>query len=272
VLDLTDGWTLTPMQDDRFTTAQRASLRNVSLGPWTCLVKSPVKNAVFSRDIVVPAAWTSGNVYLHVSSWVGGTFLDQGRALLDGQEIRGFNSGPIELVLNDTLKRGSRHKIALEVKGGPFAQGLRGTCWLEYEPRPAQELSLAGPWEPSADALTRTAPVHLPGEFTGRMARTTVHLPESWRGQTVMIHAQGGQRGPALLYVITNGQMCRRHHHIYGPRLDLNITPYLKFGSPNEIEVVANGAGTVTVRELSLRAYPPARNSRFTTQGPIGVE
>ena len=63
-----------------------------------------------------------------------------------------------------------------------------------------------------------------------------------------------GSEVRALLYVITNGHMCRRHHHIYGPRLDLNITPYLKFGAPNEIEVVANGAGTVTVRELSLRA------------------
>jgi hypothetical protein len=103
--------------------------------------------------------------------------------------------------------------------------------------------------------LTRTVAVHLPGEFTGLMARTTVHVPKNWQGQTVVIHALGGQRGPALLYVITNGQMCRRHHHVYGPRLDLNITPYLKFDAPNEIEVVANGVGTVTVRELSLRAY-----------------
>ena len=135
-----------------------------------------------------------------------------------------------------------------------------------------RELSLAGLWEPSADALTRTVAVHLPGEFTGLMARTTVHVPKNWQGQTVVIHALGGQRGPALLYVITNGQMCRRHHHVYGPRLDLNITPYLKFDAPNEIEVVANGVGTVTVRELSLRAYRPARNSRFAAQEPTAAE
>ena len=79
-----------------------------------------MSNAVLARDFTVPAAWTDGNVYLHVSSWVGSTFLDQGRALLDDQELRGFNSGPIELVLNDALKPGSKHKIALEVKGGPL--------------------------------------------------------------------------------------------------------------------------------------------------------
>jgi hypothetical protein len=272
VLDLTDGWTLTPMQGDRFATPGGPSLRNVSLGPWTYLVKSRVSSAVLSRDFAVPAAWTEGNVYLHVSSWVGSTFLDQGRALLDDQQIRGFNGGPIELLLNDTLKPGTRHKIAIQVQGGLFAQGLRGTCWLEYEPRPAQELSLAGLWEPSADALNRSVSVHLPGEFTGLMARTTVHVPKDWQGQTVVIHALGGQRGPALLCVITNGHMCRRHHHVYGPRLDLNITPYLKFGSPNEIEVVASAAGVVTVRELSLRVYPPARNSPFVAQGPTAAE
>jgi len=261
VVDLSDGWTLTPMRDDRFAAAGGPPLRNVSLGPWTYLVHSPVKNAIFSRDIVVPSAWTNGNVYLHVSSRAGTTFLDQGRVLLDDREVRRFNSRSVELALNDLLRPGSKHKIALQIKGGPFVQGLRGTCWLEYEPRAAHELSLAGLWEPSPDALSRTAPVKLPGEFAGLMARTTVRIPKEWQGQTVMIHALGGERSPALLYVITNGKMCRRHHHIYGPRLDLNITPYLKFGSPNEIEVVAKGAGTVTVRELSLRAYPPAGNS-----------
>jgi hypothetical protein len=100
------------------------------------------------------------------------------------------------------------------------------------------------------------------------MARMMVHVPESWQGQTVMIHALGGQRGPALLCVITNGKMCRRHHHVYGPRLDLNITPYLKFGAPNEVEIVANGSATVTVRELSLRAYPPVRTG---TELPAGT-
>jgi hypothetical protein len=255
VEDLTDGWTFTPT-DEQGVRDPSGLIANVSLGPWTYLVKQPVQNAVFTRDFTVPAAWKDGNIYLHVSGWVGNTFLDQGRVLLDNREIRGFSAGSVELMLNDTLKPGSTHTVSLQIKGGAYSQGLRGSCWLEYEPRPAQELQLAGQWEPSADALTRTARVPLPGEFDGRMARATIFVPENWKGQTVMIHALGGDTGPALLSVITNGKMCRRHHHIYGPRLDLNITPYLKFGQPNEIEIVANGAGKVQVRELSLRAYP----------------
>ena len=255
--DLTAGWTLTPAADDQFSAPAGAPIKNVGLGPWTYLVKEPVRNATFSRDFTVPAAWQAGNVYLHVASWVGGTFQDRGRVLLDDKELRGFNEGGVELMLNDTLKPGSKHTMALQIKGGPYAQGLRGSCWLEYEPRPPAELSLAGPWEPSPDALTRTARVQLPGVFEGRMARATIFVPADWQGKQVMLHGLGGGNGPALLYVITNGKMCRRHHHIYGPRLDLNITPYLKFGAPNELEIVANGAGKVTVAELELRAYAP---------------
>ncbi len=255
VLNLTDGWTLTAT-DDQFTAPAGAALDNVSLGPWTYLVKQPVQNAVFQREFTVPAAWKEGNVYLHVSSWFSNTFIDQGRVLLDNQEVRGFNAGAVELMLNDALKPGSRHTIALQIKGGPYSQGLRGSCWLEYEPRPAQEMQLAGQWEPSADALTRGPRVQLPGEFDGRMARANIFLPEDWQDQTVMIHGLTGANSRPLLYVIINGRLIRRHHHIYGPRFDLNLTPYVKFGQPNEIEIVANGPGKVEVTELSLRGYP----------------
>ncbi len=254
VVDLTQGWTLTPT-DEQFGETTGEVLRDISLGPWTYLVKQPVRNAILQREFNVPAAWKDGTVYLHIASWNGPTFNDQGRVLLDEQEVRGFSSGALELV-SDALKPGTKHILVLQVKGGVYSQGLRGSCWLEYEPRPAREMPLNGEWEPSADALTRTARVPLPGEFEGRMARATVFVPEEWKGQTVMLHALGGTSGPALLYVITNGKMCRRHHHIYGPRLDLNITPYVKFGQPNELEIVANGVGKVQVRELSLRAYP----------------
>jgi hypothetical protein len=260
VEDLTAGWTLTPAADDQFSAPAGQPIKNLGLGPWTYLVKEPVKNATFSRDFTVPAAWKDGNVYLHVASWVGGAFLDKGRVLLDDKELRGFNENGVELMLNDTLKAGTKHSLALQIKGGPYSQGTRASVWLEYEPRPTAELSLAGPWEPSADALTRTARVQLPGVFEGRMARATIFVPADWQGKQEMIHALGGPNWPALLYVITNGKMCRRHHHIYGPRLDLNITPYLKFGAPNEIEIVANSTGKVQVAELSLRAYAPELN------------
>ncbi len=256
VLDLTEGWTLTPANED-FTAPAGEPVAGVGLGPWTYLFPERVANAEFEREFTVPPTWTEGSVYLHVSSWNGATFLDQGRVLLDGEEVRGWGNGWAELDLSEVLGPGSRHRLALQIKGGPYAQGLKGSCWLEYEPRPAAELDLAGQWEPSADALTWGERVALPGEFEGRMARARVFIPQDWQGRTVMLHARTGANSPALLYVIANGRMCRRHHHIFGPRLDLNLTPYLKFGAANELEIVATGAGKVKVEELSLRAYPP---------------
>jgi len=48
----------------------------------------------------------------------------------------------------------------------------------------------------------------------------------------------------------------RRHHHAIGPRTDLNITPWVRFGAENEVVLVwGNGPGNGKVMSVALNFY-----------------
>ena len=86
------------------------------------------------------------------------------------------------------------------------------------------------------------------------MARRQVTVPAGWRGKRVMLDVDA----PAnLLGVIVNGSFVRRHHHLFGPRMLLEIGGWLRYDAPNEIELVRSGPGTGPVLSLKLAAYEP---------------
>jgi len=259
VENLTPDWAFAPAEGVDLAAVSRVGAgsdgKRMELTAWTYAVPEPVKEGIFRREFTVPKEWTDGQVYLHISSWVGATFVKQGQVWLDGELIRDWNAGSLEQRLTEKLRPGTRHALVLRVRGTPYVGGVRGPAFLEYEPRPQEEISLTGLWATSSDGLRWDKPVRLPGKFKGRMARRTVSIPQDWEGKTVICHALTDGH-PVILSMITNGHMIRRHHHIFGTRCDLNIAPFLKFGADNEIEIVANGQGTVKVPEISLRAYP----------------
>ncbi|HEY3398808.1 MAG TPA: hypothetical protein VGM19_14230 [Armatimonadota bacterium] len=261
VSDLTKGWTLAAAEGVDPAAASQPGVKlagtpNLELGIWTYAVPNPPQNGVFRREFTVPAAWKDGKVWLHWQSWTNGAFMQKGRIWLDGVAMTGWVEGAQEMYL-EGIPAGTTHALLAEIQGTPYIAGSPGDAWLEYEPKPAEEIVLQGQWQPSPDGLTRTAPVTLPGEFTGRMARGMFVAPRGWKGQTVMLHAVTDPKAEPLLAVLVNGKMIRRHHHINGTRMDINITPLLKYGEANEIEIVAPYAGRKIVTELSLRAYAP---------------
>ena len=49
-------------------------------------------------------------------------------------------------------------------------------------------------------------------------------------------------RKDRLVGVIVNGRYIRRHHHRFGDRTWLDITPFLRFGEANELILIGNTA------------------------------
>ena len=106
----------------------------------------------------------------------------------------------------------------------------------------AQTLDLGGTWEALADFTgSRAAPVTLPGEYKSACAlRRQVVVPADWKGRRVRIDF--ASRKDRLVGVIVNGRYIRRHHHRFGDRTWLDITPFLRFGEANELILVGNTA------------------------------
>jgi hypothetical protein len=261
-VDFSSGWRFHPadgMSTSEVETLTRPGvddrdweIRRLSI--WTLPGHPNVKHAILRRTITVPAQWTHGKVTASIRSWVSGTFMDRGRVFVDGKAMGDFVAdGIIGSNLDGALTPGSSHLIAIEIAGeGPLI-GVKGNAWLSYLPDPITSINLGGIWIPTNDVLHEQTPIHLPGEWNTFMARRTVQLDRGLSGKNAILSMNS--EGPVIA-VIVNGSYVRRHHHDNGADTELNITPWLRYGGQNRIELVRQGGpGAARVASIALNFY-----------------
>jgi hypothetical protein len=235
------------------------------LGIWNVKDEGGGKgHAVFRKKFTVPADWTKGRTSLWLTSWAGSSFVGKGRVWLDGREVKpmdtaGYVANPLAL-----LTPGSTHALAVEVRSDGVLAGLRGQSWISFEPEPPAKLDLGGEWHASDDGLNYNATVQLPGKFKTPHLMRSVVIPAQYQGKEAVLTVDGDRR---LVSVLINGKLVRRHHHMLGERWSLNLTPFVRFGGANEIEIVkwdgsggevaVAATGADTVREVRLGFYDP---------------
>lgn len=220
-LSLEDQWQIRPAAD----TDRLGIVRN-----------NPTSKVVMKRSFTVPKDWKNGRTELWLNSFSGETFIGKGRVLLDGVVVQEPSvSGIAGLDMSKQLAPGSTHTLTVEVEGQGTVLGARGTCWLWHRPTADTSIDLAGEWTPTRDGINATTTVTLPGTWNGMTARRRILVPASAKGRTAMLALESDAR---IVGVVVNGAYVRRHHHIFGNRVDLNITPWLRFGEENDLELV----------------------------------
>jgi len=260
-LDLGADWAFRPLTEGEDGTAfsgtdvDDASWEKMPLSVWSLPDKTEIKRAILRKSFTVPATWSEGDIDLWIQSWQQSTFIDKGRVWLDGKLIRDWNSAGLAGVNPDgVLKAGTSHVLAVEIEGKDALVGSRGTAWLWHWPKPEAIIDLAGEWSPSTDAMNYTAPIKLPGNYNAFTLRRNVFIPSVHSSKNVLLDVSG--EGPNL-GVLINGRWMRRLHHIIGTRYQLNLTPWIKFGAENEIELIRlNGSGPAKISSVDLRFYP----------------
>ena len=221
-----------------------------TLGIWDVKEEGGKGHAVFRKTFTVPAEWANGLVSIWVTSWNMASFIGEGRVWLDGVEVKPMSNSAYIAEDLTSLKAGSTHSIAIEVQTAGVLGGLRGKCWISYEPTPPEKIDLAGEWAPSDDGLNFEAPITLPGKFNGRYFDRSVFIDDKFKGKTAAITVDGDR---ALICVLVNGKLVRRHHHMIGERGTINITPFLRYGQKNDIELVRwDNPGKGVVRNVFL--------------------
>ena len=221
--DLSDGWTVN-------------GVSGVRLGIWEKGVQPGVvsNRIVATRKFGVPADWTDGTVYLsHVGMYDSGVFNlsakrrpDEGlRVFLDGEprnekpSERGFS-----LAMLPKLEAGSTHELRFELTTAPEGRftGTRGATFLSFVPTPKRTFPLGAGWSGEGQFLNLTADLSLLGLKTG---------------ERVIFH-QDGAKG--VEGVLVNGKYVRRHHHLYGDVVNIDVTAFLKPGQ-NSFTIVTRG-------------------------------
>jgi len=246
-VDLNAGWAFKAVSDTDDVTklvgpkVDDSTWDKVPMGIWNFTPGHlGVRHAVLRKRVTVPAAWTKGEPTFWLRSWDGVTFRDKGQIYIDGKAYfpdftvngaEGINPGGV-------LKPGTTHTIAVEIKATRTINGSAGNAWLWYWPDPVSSIDLAGNWDSSTDGLTFGAPVPIPGPFAGKIIRTRVTIPASHRDQRAV--ADFKTQGP-IHTIVVNGHLVARHHHNIGDHWELDVTPWIKFGGENQIEIAADG-------------------------------
>lgn len=223
----------------------------IQFGIWTLPNHRGVSHGILRKTFTVPAAWSDGEVSLWIMSLSSISFLQEGRIWLDGKLLRDWNAAGLAGDLaNGQLRANTTHTLAVEIRGHSDVCGSNGSPWLAWYPKPAWSLDLAGEWTPTQDALQPEAPVQLPGVFKAYTLRRTVDIPAQTKNQTVTIHVDAD--GP-LVGVLVNGHLVRRFHHLIGSRWQITITPWVKPGERNELELFCwGGAAQGRIRSVRL--------------------
>ncbi|HEY3417430.1 MAG TPA: hypothetical protein VGM23_11155, partial [Armatimonadota bacterium] len=267
-LDLTQDWSVKAL-NERDTTDQSAlaapgvddaAWPRLRLCVWTVPEDVPSRHVFVRKRFTVPANWKDGEIELWLQGWQGGVPTVGMHAWLDGQEIKPFGVGGAcitGLPVTALLPPGSSHLLALEFTSQAEVTGLQGNSWLYYRPKAQATQDLSGKWAMSDDGLTyKPTPATLPGAWDGLMAGRMVTVDRAQSKRNVVLHLESDIRS-GLTGVIINGHWLMRHHHDIGWRTDLNITPWIKFGAPNEIIIKRAGSGKTNLKVVRLDFYTP---------------
>jgi hypothetical protein len=263
-LDLNDHWRMQTLDDQD--AADHSALaapdlddrawQPATLGPWLVPEDLPTHRAFFRKQFTVPAQWGPGEIDLWMKSWMNEVIWGHMRVWLDGKEVLASGRQIIGQDLTAQLKGGTTHLLAVEVMSEGEVAGCYGNTYLAFLPQPAAKLDLKGQWTPSLDGLTWQDPIALPGplgQATMIKCRAFVDRPF---GETVMLFTQTDDRC-ACIGALVNGHWVRRHHHIFGTRTYLNVTPWIKFGQENDFFLpVRNDQGQGSLLAAELRFFP----------------
>lgn len=266
-VDLTDDWACTPLAEAATNDLVRlatpacddAAWKRMPLEAWALGEELPTRHAFFRKRFVPPAAWTNGEIRLWIQNWSSGGVHGRLCAWLDGREITPPapkpNAGLAGEPITAACRPGVSQTLAVDVAGEGQIPGVFGNVWLSYLPAPRARQDLAGTWIPSRDCLRDDPAVALPGPLNALTARRTVRIDAAHAGEAVFLHMESSS---GWLGAFVNGHYVRRSRARVGDVTHLNITPWLRFGADNEIELAQmGGAAKGQITQVGLWFYPP---------------
>lgn len=219
-------------------------------GIWSTLGQKGIQRAVLRKEFTVPEEW-SGTPVLWMQSWQEPTFIDEARVWLDGKLVRDWSSqGLSDFSPPEGFAPGSRHVVLVEVRSQGVLAGANSNVWLWNWPKPVATLDLSGPWQPSQDMINYDDPVPLPGPYSAFGLRRKVVIPADEKSREVYVDAITEGR---IIGVLINGNFVRRFYHGVDNHMNLNITPWVKFGEENEIQLVSIWSGPTAGAIRSVR-------------------
>ncbi len=163
---------------------------------------------------------------------------------------KAFGNQNVTNDLGGILVAGSTHVLTTEIWGAEPPLGTMTPAWITYHPEPVV-LQTLNEWSYAKDFLTCSNPSPLPAKAPERGAqRCEVEIGSKQAGRTVLVHVICDNAG--INGIILNGNYYAPYGNIYN-FMEINVTPFVKFGMTNEIIVLDNGK--MTIEKASIEFY-----------------
>ena len=214
--------------------------------------QKPPQVMVYRKRFTIPADWSKGSITLWMTVTEGDAFYDSAQVFCDGAPVKVSYRSVFNQTFDPPLKPGSTHVLAVISQSKSCLIGNAGASWLYYRPDANEQMDLAGEWATSDDGLRFDTKATVPGPWNTHMARRTVTIPLSHAQQTVMLHCE---YSGAIVGAVFNGRWISQSHVANCPTFDLNLTPWVKFGKDNSLEVLTYAKSQASIRKLTLDFY-----------------
>ena len=260
-VDLTGGWayknTIALTDEQAAELAQPgvddSKWERRQLDLWLTPGDMSLKRHLLRRKFTVPAHWTDGQIEL-CADLPGLQFCYETRTFLDGKAL--FNGrkqvdGPYFDTPPGTLKPGSTYVLALDNQGKSSLTGSRGPFWLYYLPNPKERQDLAGTWDTYSNEFHKNGETQLPGKVKDMIFTRKVVIDKVHKNQNVVIHLEAANSRFAIM---VNGRRINSSELWRGHSFQFNVTPIVKFGEENLIEIVCSN-GDKEISKIEIRYY-----------------
>ena len=248
-----DQWRFTPDPDAKISATEAwktagfadGAWQSVPSGIWDLIFTDPARRhyhglALYRRSFTLPAAWSGHRVTLNLECFNTPIVYDAGEFYLNGKLVTTYAARGWAQFYNydvTALLRPGTNVLAVKVTGGAQFSGIAAPIWLAPEKLLSPVIDLAGPWAAVKQDYRTQETVTLPGTVTARYLVRTVALPADWAQKTVYLHVETGRQW--LGSVVVNGHPLNLNAalHPYPLRAEINLTPFLKPGQDNRLEL-----------------------------------
>jgi len=220
-----------------------SSWKSVGPGPWGVLdptLKDYHGTGLYRVKFTVPPAWSGRRILLSLYSWNTPIVYDKGDFFVNGTQVASYAARGWSQTYNYDITaqvHPGENVLALQVTGGMQFGGIGGAIWIEAWAPLTEPMDLSGQWQAvKGDQVTRVDAT-VPGSTTGKYLTREIQIPIDWKGKSVFL--EWSSMSQWVSAVVVNGKpICYNPStHPFGLWSRVNITPYLKAGETNTIEL-----------------------------------
>lgn len=233
---LKDGQWMTAAFDDSGWQTREA-------GAWT-LFDPELKNyhgiGLYRIKFTAPPSWVGRRILLNLYNFDTPIVYDLGEFFLNGKPVATYKAHGWSQTLNYDVTpviQPGENILTLKVTGGAKLAGFGGVAWIEARPALNPSIDLAGTWTAVRANWLGHGPVTIPGTATAKYIARTIIIPADWSGKNIFI--EWASRDQWVGSVVVNGRPTNNNAaiHPFGTLARVNITPHVRTGASNLIEI-----------------------------------